>query len=71
MNWPSILQKKNLRKLVGHRVLFSKLSKHFVEKIKNVKMEDGDVKVSFNIVTLHTKTLVHERLKHLRSYLTW
>jgi hypothetical protein len=49
--------KKNLTPLVGHTSSFIKDSKYFDDNIKYLKMEEHDIKVSFDVVSLITKVL--------------
>jgi hypothetical protein len=48
--------------LVGNIGSYAKDSMHFVNKIKNLKMENKDILLSFDVVSLSTIILINERV---------
>lgn len=48
------LAEKKLKHLLGKITSYSKNSEQFVSKLKNHKVKDGDILVSFDVVSLYT-----------------
>jgi Reverse transcriptase (RNA-dependent DNA polymerase)/GIY-YIG catalytic domain len=59
-----------LKKVANHHVYTVKNSMEFIDEIKPLKIRPGDVKVSFDVVSLFTKVPVKESLIYIRKRLT-
>ena len=58
---------KTLKPLVGHTFSFIKYSSHFINSIKYQKLEDNDILVSFDVVSLYTKVPIEDSIRVLRE----
>lgn len=58
---------KTLKNILGHTQPFVKDSMHLVCELKNLKVNEGDSLVNFNVVSLFTKILMKEAIKAIRE----
>ena len=53
--------------MVGHTFSFINDSSHFVNGIKNLKLNENDILVSFDVISLYTKVLVKDVIRVIRE----
>ena len=58
---------KTLKPLVGNTTSYIKDSTHFIQEIKNLKLNDNDMLVSFDVVSLYMEIPIEEVLKVLNE----
>ena len=58
---------KTLKPLVGNTSSYVKDSTHFVKGIKDLHVEDNDLLISFDVVSLYTKVLVDDAIKVIQE----
>ena len=71
---PAYYVAKHMSKLlsphIGQTESYLKDSKHFVQKIKDLYLEPGDILVSFDVVSLFTRVPVEESLDYISEIFT-
>src|SRR5699024_10003933 len=60
---------KHLQTHVGHTDSFVKNSTHFVELISDVRLDPGDILVSFDVVSLFTNVPVEDAVEIIKQNL--
>lgn len=64
---PIIHLAKKLKPLVGRIDSFVKDSKHFINEIKNIKLDQNDILVSFDVTSLYTNIPINEAMEVVRK----
>ena len=54
---------KNIKSLASHTFSYIKDSSHFVNDIKDIHVDETEIMVSFDVVSLYTKVPVEEAIK--------